>query len=204
MCEFNKKFFQRTKMIRSIKKLKDCERLERFSARGGSAFGMIIFAIFLNFCNFSNCLFSASPGIDVGNKSVDFSIRELSSTAAFKLSNYEGQTPVLVNFFATWCPYCVEEIPELNKIHNGYGKKGLVVASINVQEREKKVADFVKRKKMLYKILLDTDSEVAKKFKVYGLPTNILIDSKGMIVFRGNNLPNESEIEKVLSKKKKK
>ncbi|PKM92915.1 MAG: alkyl hydroperoxide reductase [Elusimicrobia bacterium HGW-Elusimicrobia-4] len=150
----------------------------------------------------SNCLYSAPPGIDVGNKSVDFSLKVLSSTEIFKLSNYDGKNPVLLNFFATWCPYCVEEIPELNKIHNEYGRKGLLVASINVQERESKVADFVKRKKILYKILLDANSEVSKKFKVYGIPTNILIDSKGVIVFRGNNLPDEKDIESVLPRKK--
>ncbi|PIU83541.1 MAG: hypothetical protein COS68_03500 [Elusimicrobia bacterium CG06_land_8_20_14_3_00_38_11] len=152
----------------------------------------------------ATCLYSASVGIDVGNKSVDFSLKILSSTETFKLSNYESKNPILVNFFATWCPYCAEEIPELNKIHNKYGKKGLVVASINVQERENKVADFVKRKKIVYKILLDADSDVSKKFKVYGIPTNILIDSKGVVVFRGNNLPDESLIEKVLPKKKSK
>ncbi|MBI5573988.1 MAG: TlpA family protein disulfide reductase [Elusimicrobia bacterium] len=153
---------------------------------------------------FFNYLFSASPGIDVGNKSVDFSLKVLSSTETFKLSNYDGKNPVLVNFFATWCSYCIEEIPELNKIHNEYSRKGLIVVSINVQERESKVVDFVKRKKILYKILLDANSEVSKKFKVYGIPTNILINSKGVIVFRGNNLPDESEIEKVLPKPKRK
>jgi len=145
--------------------------------------------------------FSAPPGIDVGSKSVDFSLKVLPSVETCKLSNYDGKNPVLVNFFATWCSYCAEEISELNKIHSEYGKKGFVVVSINVQEREKKVADFVKIKKIRYKILLDTNGKIAKKFKVYGLPTNILIDSKGMIVFRGNNLPNESEIEKILGER---
>lgn len=154
--------------------------------------------------SFFTSVFSAQPGIDVGNKSVDFSLKILSSTETFKLSKYAGKNPVLLNFFATWCPYCVEEIPQLSKIHNKYGNKGLIVVSINVQERENKVVNFVKRKKILHKILLDVNAEVAKEFKVYGIPTNILIDSKGVIVFRGNNLPDENEIEKVLPKKKSK
>lgn len=166
-------------------------------------FILVFLSIFLPFY-FAFVLYSAEPGIDAGNKSVDFSLKVISSTEIFKLSSYDGKNPVLVNFFATWCPYCVEEIPELNKIHNEYGRKGLVIASINVQERESKVADFAKRKKILYKILLDVNSEVSKKFKVYGIPTNILIDSKGTIVFRGNNLPDEKDIEKALRKKSKK
>ncbi|MDO8735038.1 MAG: TlpA disulfide reductase family protein [Elusimicrobiota bacterium] len=146
--------------------------------------------------------FSAPPGIDVGNKSIDFSLQVLSSTETFKLSNYEGKNPVLVNFFATWCPYCVQEIPELNELQKKYTQKGLIIVSVNIQEKEEKIANFVKRKKILYKILLDTNGEVAKKFIVLGIPTNILIDSKGVIVFRGNNLPNKILVEKVLPKMK--
>jgi len=149
-------------------------------------------------------LYSASPGIDIGNKSVDFSLKILSSTETFKLSNYDGKNPVLVNFFATWCPYCVQEIPELNELRSKYTPKGLIVVSVNVQEKEDKVTNFVKKKKIQYNILLDANADVSKKFKVYGIPTNILIDSKGVIVFRGNNLPDESLIEKVLPKPKKK
>ncbi len=149
-------------------------------------------------------LYSAEPGIDVGNKSVDFSLKVLSSTETFKLSNYDGKNPVLLNFFATWCPACVGEIPELNELQKKYAQKGLSIVSINIQEKEGKIANFVKRKKILHKILLDVNAEVAKEFKVYGIPTNILIDSKGVIVFRGNNLPDENEIEKVLPKPKKK
>lgn len=150
------------------------------------------------------CLYSTPPGIDVGNKSVDFSLQEISSTATFKLSNYKGKNPVLVNFFATWCPYCAEEISELNKIQNEFGKKGLIVVSVNVQEKEDRVASFIKRKKVLYRVILDANADVASKFKVLGFPTNILIDSKGVIVFRSSNLPDEKEIKKVLPKKKKK
>ncbi|MFH1541150.1 MAG: TlpA disulfide reductase family protein [Elusimicrobiota bacterium] len=143
-------------------------------------------------------VFFASPNVDIENKSVNFLLKELSSTNTFELSNYSGKTPVLINFFTTWCPYCVREIPELNKIVSKYGPKMLTVVSINVQERERKVVNFVVREKILHKVLLDTQAEVTKKFKIHGLPTNILIDSKGMIVFRGNNLPQESDIEKVL------
>ena len=153
---------------------------------------------------FFNCLFSAAPGIDVGNKSVDFSLKVLSSTEICKLSNYYGKNPVLVNFFATWCPYCVEEIPELNELQKKYAPKGLIIVSVNVQEKEEKILRFVKKKRARYNILLDTTAEAAEKFKVYGIPTNILIDSKGVIVFRGNNLPDEKEIEKVLPKPKRK
>lgn len=144
----------------------------------------------------------AETGIDIGDKSVDFTLKEISSPATFKLSNYEGKSAVLVNFFATWCPYCTQEIPDLHKIQKEFGDKGLVIASVNVQESEGKVANFVRKKKIMYKVLLDSDADVSKKFKVYGIPTNILIDSKGTIVFRGNSLPEIEDIEKSLPKKK--
>ncbi|MDD5688576.1 MAG: TlpA disulfide reductase family protein [Elusimicrobia bacterium] len=149
-------------------------------------------------------IYSADLGIDVGNKALDFSLKELSSKSNFKLSNYTGKSPVFLSFFATWCKYCNDEVPELNKIYNEYSKKGLVVISVNVQEREEKVSSFVQKKKILYRILLDSSAEVSNKFKVYGIPTNMLIDSKGVIVFRGNDMPDVKEIEKILLKKKNK
>ena len=154
------------------------------------------------FCLAVTAVYSAEPGIDVGNKSVDFSLKELSSNKTFKLSSYENKNPVLFVFFATWCPYCIAEVSELNKLQSEYSKKGLVIVSINVQESADKVAGFVKKKKIVNKVLLDSNAEVAKKFKVYGIPTGILVDSKGVIVFRGNNLPENSDIEKVLPKNK--
>lgn len=167
-----------------------------------------IFKIFLLFTLYSlrptPGLTAADLGIDVGNKSIDFSLKEVSSADTFKLSNYNSKNPVLISFFATWCPYCVQEIPNLNKIQNEYGKKGLIVVGVDIQEKEEKIADFAKKKKILYKILLDIKSEASQQFKVYGIPTSILIDSKGIIVFRGNSLPDEKDIEKVLVKKKKK
>ena len=167
-------------------------------------YGYYVIVIFMYFLTGLTCLFSADSGIDVGNKSIDFSLNEISSTTTFKLSKYNGKNPVLINFFATWCPYCVQEIPELNKVYTEYNKKGLIVAAVNVQEKNEKVASFIKKKKVLYKILLDSNGEVSKKFKVFGLPTNILINSKGVIVFRGNNMPSKEDIEKILSSKKKK
>jgi thiol-disulfide isomerase/thioredoxin len=162
-----------------------------------------IFIITISIFMIFGFIYAIDLGIDVGSKAVDFSLEEISSVVPFKLSNYYGKNPVLVNFFATWCPYCVKEIPELNKINNIYGKKGLVVVAINVQEKKEKVANFIDRKKILYKILLDVNAEVAqKKYKVFGIPTNILINSKGVIVFRGNDLPTEDEIKKNLINKK--
>jgi len=165
----------------------------------------IRFLVLLLTSNFSllAAVFSAPPGIDVGNKSVDFSLKVLSSTETFKLSKYNGKNPVLVNFFATWCPYCVREVPELNELQKKYAPKGLIIVSVNVQEKEEKILRFVKKKKAGYNILLDTTAEVAEKFKVYGIPTNILINSKGIIVFRSYNLPDKKEIEKILPKPKK-
>lgn len=163
-----------------------------------SCFLIPIFSCFL-----ISCLYSADLGIDVGNKSIDFSLREMSSTTTFKLSDYEGKNPILVNFFATWCSYCAQEIPELNNIYKKYGEKGLIVVSVNLQEREEKIVRFAEKKKIRYKILLDINAEVAKKFKVYSIPTNILVDSRGIIVFRRHNLPDGKEIKKILVEKRK-
>lgn len=162
----------------------------------------VLLLLTLNLLFFA-CLFASDLGIEVGNKSVDFSLQQVSSEAVFKLSDYETKTPVLLNFFATWCPSCIREIPELNRMHKEYEKKGLEIVSVNVQEDEETVADFAGKKKIIHKILLDSAGSAVKKFKVYELPTNILIDSKGIIVFRSYDLPSSEEVEKVLVKSKK-
>ncbi|MBN1384890.1 MAG: TlpA family protein disulfide reductase [Elusimicrobia bacterium] len=162
------------------------------------------FLIFLFSCFLVPCLYCADLGIDVGNESINFSLRQVSSTETFKLSDYKTKNPVLLSFFATWCPSCVREIPELSKIYKEYNKKGLEIVSVNVQENEEKVTTFMRRKNISHKVLLDINAGVTKEFKVYGIPTNILINTEGIIVFRGYDLPAEKEIEKVLIKPKKK
>ena len=99
----------------------------------------------------------------------------------FKLSENKGK-PVLLVFGATWCPSCREEIPRLKEIFANYGKKGLVMVNIDIQESQDKVSRFADRYKLTYPVLLDEKAEVARSYGVRGIPTLVLVDKEGMIL----------------------
>jgi len=105
----------------------------------------------------------------------------------------------MLNFFATWCPHCVTEIPELNKIHQSYGKDDFVLLAVNVQESRGKVSQFIDSKKIKYTVLLDSKSDVARAYGVRGIPTNALIDKKGALRFIDHMVPDSERIESLIA-----
>lgn len=116
----------------------------------------------------------------------DFTLDSLDKTKV-SLSDFKNKSMVLAVFWATWCPFCVEEIPELNKMANEYKEK-VEILGINIKEASKKVSDFSKKKGIKYTILFDTKGETAQKYKVVGIPMNVLIDKDGKILYSGHSL----------------
>ncbi|MCS7152309.1 MAG: TlpA family protein disulfide reductase [Endomicrobia bacterium] len=129
-------------------------------------------------------------------KYIDFEAQQIVSTDTFKLSSIVGKKLILINFWTTWCPYCVEEIPHLINLYNKYKDNGLEILAINIGEPKNKVENFVISEKIPYKILLDTQGKIARQYGVRGIPTNFLISPEGNIIFAGHSLPNFELIEK--------
>lgn len=113
-------------------------------------------------------------------KADDFSLRDLEGRE-FTLSNYRGK-PVLLIFATTWCGYCRAEIPRFKDIYNKYGKRGLEVVNIDIQEPQERVARFSRRYELPYRILLDEGGRVAERYSIRGVPTLVLIDGQGKII----------------------
>ncbi|MFH1199174.1 MAG: TlpA disulfide reductase family protein [Candidatus Omnitrophota bacterium] len=117
---------------------------------------------------------------------MDFELTDLKS-GKFVLSSYKGKNPVLLFFWTTECPLCGYEMPVLNKMYPDLLKDGLVVASVNVGEDLGLVVDYMSAyPDALYPVLLDISYLVARKYRVFGVPTYILIDKDGYIVFVGH------------------
>ncbi|MEN3013818.1 MAG: TlpA disulfide reductase family protein [Endomicrobiia bacterium] len=133
------------------------------------------------------------------NKYIDFELILLNSTEPIKLSNIVGKKIILLIFWTTWCPFCINEVPEVINLHETYKDKGLEIISINISEPQKIVSEFVKKKNIQYKVALDLNAEVAKRYYIRKIPTNFMIDINGKIVFKGHILPSKEEIEKYLS-----
>ena len=111
----------------------------------------------------------------------------------FTLLTLEGRTVtpsalrgqvVFLNFWATWCPPCREEMPSIERLHQGFKDQGLVVLGVDVDEGPGPVARFVKDFRLGFPVLLDAGSRVSSRYGVQGLPTTILIDRRGRVVGR--------------------
>ena len=98
-----------------------------------------------------------------------------------KLSEYKGNI-IILDFWATWCPPCIKEIPDFVELQKEYGAKGLVILGISLDQNTKKaLPPFMKKYKINYPILL-TDGKVDKAYGgVSGIPTTFVIDQKGAI-----------------------
>ncbi|MFH1269810.1 MAG: TlpA disulfide reductase family protein [Candidatus Omnitrophota bacterium] len=103
----------------------------------------------------------------------------------FSLSDFKGK-PIILFFWTTWCPYCLSQLKLLNSMYVGLLEDGVEIVSINEDEFANKVPEFIKNHPLSYRILLDTDNNVARAFGVMGVPTYILINKEGRIVFSGN------------------
>ena len=105
------------------------------------------------------------------------------------LSTLYQQTPVLLIFWATWCPTCIEEIPELNRLSAQYSEDQLKILSVNVQESRNRVQRFMKKNPMKYPVLLDEHGEASNAYNLVGLPVSVLLAKGWEILYYGFSLP---------------
>jgi peroxiredoxin len=120
---------------------------------------------------------------------VDFTLPEPGGEQV-SLRQFIGKKPVLLVFWATWCPRCNDEVPVINRMHREPPTSEKVqILALDFMESEKKVNAFIAKKKVAYPVLLDRRGKVARKYKVVGIPTYILFDRDGKVVFRDHDLP---------------
>ena len=120
---------------------------------------------------------------------VDFSLSDLNGRTVSS-ADFKGKA-VIMFFWATWCPYCRVEIPVLAKKYNEIKGNNIELLAIDIGEKADKVAKFMSQAKAEFPVLLDTDSRVANSYNLLGIPTIILINSRGEITFQGNDLPED-------------
>jgi len=100
-----------------------------------------------------------------------------------RLSDYVGKK-VILNFWATWCPPCKEEVPHMQKIYEEYKNQGVEILAVNVtnKDKEEAVVQFVKEHGLTFEVLLDEEGFVGSTYQVLTLPTTYMIDTKGNMV----------------------
>ncbi|WP_406564888.1 MULTISPECIES: TlpA disulfide reductase family protein [Bacillus] len=123
---------------------------------------------------------SAEVGVAVGDKAMDFELPLLDGTVV-RLSDYEGKK-VILNFWATWCPPCKAEMPEMQDFHIDNKDNDVVILAVNLTEQDTiaKVNEFVDEGGFTFPILLD-EKGTWRHYQVLTMPTTYFIDTEGII-----------------------
>ncbi len=109
-----------------------------------------------------------------------FSLKTLNGSQ-LSLKDLKGK-PILLKFWATWCPSCVEELSSMEKFSEGRRDQLSILMPAIDGEKEKRVQNVVKKHKVTLPVLLDLNEKIARTYKVTFIPTVFLIDREGMIV----------------------
>jgi len=142
--------------------------------------GWICAVILLALFAAPGCNKRLEPAVE-GKPAPDFTLKDLAGNPV-QLSTLKGKV-VLVNFWATWCPPCREEIPSMAKMNQAMQGKPFQLLAISIDEGGKgAVSDFFKKSGVTLPALLDTDGSVAKRYATTGVPETFVIDTKGVIM----------------------
>jgi len=102
---------------------------------------------------------------------------------AHSLASYRGR-PVIVNFWATWCPPCRAELPSMNRGWAKIKDQGIAMIAINVGEDEETIFSFMGDYPIDFQVLLDQSGQTIQRWPIKGLPTTFVIDPEGRLVYR--------------------
>jgi peroxiredoxin len=139
---------------------------------------------------------AAIPAIAPSTAAPDFTLRTMTGPN-LRLGEQRGRV-VMVNFWATWCGPCREEMPQLNRLYERYKAAGFVLLGVNVDDDSKKAADVAAKLGVTFPVLLDSDKVVSKLYDLNTMPSTVIIDRSGNVryVHRGYLAGTEADYEK--------
>jgi peroxiredoxin len=139
-----------------------------------------------------------SVGVNIGDEAPVFELQTLDGKKV-KLSDYKGKK-VILNFWATWCPPCKKEMPELERYYqNKPANVEILAVNFTVTEKGKEnVVQFIQEHQFSFPILLDEKNKVNSMYEILSLPTTYFIDSDGVIREKFTGPLTEDEITKIL------
>jgi peroxiredoxin len=141
-----------------------------------------------------------AAGGDASGPAPAFTLTNLGGQAS-GLSAYKGQV-VMVNFWATWCGPCQQEMPLLDQMYQKYKPAGFTLIGVNVDKEAPPVKQLLERKPVSFPVLLDPANQVSKAYHVDEMPSSVIIDRKGQIryVHRGYKPGDENEYQDLIRK----
>ncbi len=115
----------------------------------------------------------------IGENAPDFILKDMSGKDV-TLSSFKGK-PVVLNFWATWCPYCRQERPYLKSLYEEYKDKDLVIIAVSLDRSSKTIKRFLEQNPAPYMVLTDQEGITAALYNIMGYPTTYLINRNGKI-----------------------
>jgi peroxiredoxin len=119
------------------------------------------------------------PRPEIGSPAPDFQV-ELLDGEIFRLSEQKGKV-VWINFWASWCPPCRAEMPDIEAIWQEEQNSDLVVVAVDFAERPDEVREFAERLGMTFPVGLDTTGQITTNYRVSGFPSHFLVDREGIL-----------------------
>lgn len=126
---------------------------------------------------------TSSPQINsnaFNSKAIDFKLKDLNGKDV-SLSDLKGKR-VFLNFWASWCPPCKAEMPDIERLYEETKDSDLVILAVNLGEDKDTVKSFIDKNNYKFRILLDSDQTVAEQYSITSIPTSFFIDKNGTIV----------------------
>ncbi len=115
----------------------------------------------------------------LGTAAIDFNFQDLKGQT-WSLDKVKGKV-VLLRFWTDWCPHCRYEMPVIENYYRKLNKEGFVVLAVNVKQSAQVAEAFTAQFDVTFPILLDLDGKLAQTYGVYSIPTNFLIDRRGVV-----------------------
>jgi peroxiredoxin len=122
---------------------------------------------------------AAIPAVAPAAPAPDFTLRTMGGPN-LRLAEQRGQV-VMVNFWATWCGPCRQEMPHLNRLYEKYRSAGFVLLGVNVDDDVRNATEVAGKLRVTFPVLLDTDKKVSRLYDMSSMPSTIVIDREGRV-----------------------
>lgn len=119
------------------------------------------------------------PGPQVDAPAPDFTLPDLEGKL-HNLADLRGRVVVL-NFWATWCPPCIDEMPSLQRLHRALADQGIAVVAVSVDERFSDIGAFVRKFQLTFTVLHDDGKKVSRKYQTFKYPETYILDREGRL-----------------------
>lgn len=127
---------------------------------------------------------------------IDFTVTDLHGERV-TLSDLKGKN-VYINFWATWCKWCIKEMPDMEKVYHDYKDENIVMLAIDVGESHDKVTAYLKEHPYSFRVVLDPDKKVTQSYKLRSIPVSIFVDKQGRVAYNRVGTLTEEQMRTVI------